>query len=122
MQLSDVGVIEAGQHADLADKPRRQVWFGDQVREKHLHRLNAVRNYVTNLVDVSHAACPKHADHFVVANSLAYRESHQVTSDRSAQNNGAGGRSFVSSGSAQPNMQDQQRHHTISSAAYDKQD
>src|SRR5271154_4296444 len=105
MQLSDVGVIKACQRADFADKPRCQTQLvGDQVWKHYLHRLNAVRNYVSNLVDLPHAAYPQHADDLVIAYPLTYLKSHQITSGSSASNDGAGGILFVSPGPALPCM------------------
>src|ERR1700753_3049171 len=78
MQLCDVRMIETGERANFTDKPVGQIRLGDQVGEKDLHRLRAVRNHVAYAVDASHAAHAQHADDLVVANPLTYIESHKV--------------------------------------------
>jgi hypothetical protein len=79
-------MIETGKHTDFADEPRREIGFRNQVRQKHLHGLSAVRNYVANAVDLPHAACSEHADNLVIAYPLTYFKWHKVTSGLPASN------------------------------------
>src|ERR1700727_3484673 len=86
MQMGNVGMIETGEHANLAVETRREIGFRSEVRQKHLHGLSAVRNYVTDAIDLPHAPRPKHADNLVIAYPLTYFKWHRVTSGLPASN------------------------------------
>ena len=63
----DVGMLQARLNLDLAEEPLRQFLVGVQIRQQHLHRLDAIGDGVADLVDLAHAARAKHADNLVIA-------------------------------------------------------
>jgi hypothetical protein len=56
MQRGDVGMVEAGEHSDLAQEALGDLFGAGSVGEQHLHRFDALRDGVADLVDLADAA------------------------------------------------------------------
>src|ERR1019366_3482651 len=67
VQSGDIGMLQAALHFDLAQKTVCQVGLIDQIGKQHFHGFHTVRNDITDLVHLTHAAGSQDADHLVVA-------------------------------------------------------
>ncbi len=63
-------MIQARQELDFAKKSVGEFLLDGKVREKNLHRLDAVRNHVPNLINLPHSSGAEYSEDFVVTNSL----------------------------------------------------
>jgi len=76
VQPGDVGMVETGQHLDLAHEALGQIRRLGQVGEEHFHRLGAVGDGVAHLVDLTHSPFAQDANDLIVSDCVADIECH----------------------------------------------
>ena len=70
------GMVEAGQHLDLAHEPAGEFAAACQIREHDLHGFDAVGKDIPHLVHLAHAAVAQLPDDFVIAYALGCVVTH----------------------------------------------
>ena len=74
--MSDVGVIERGQHLGFPLKARHAFGIAEKRRRQDLERHVTLEHRIARAVDLAHATCAKQGEYFVVTEFVAYGQRH----------------------------------------------
>ncbi len=70
-EQGDVGMVESGEHLDLAKEPSDEIGAPRGVGQQHLQGFDAIGDHVPRPVDAAHASTAQLAEDLVVADAVA---------------------------------------------------